>query len=133
VYQYYYSIGLYRTATQKYDQLKRAYPSSPYLVQGELSSVNRGDEAAERLGSVDDAGSGTFAVQVGAFSTTENANRQKRFFHSAGYPVEILNKVKGGRSFYLVWIGNFKSYDEAREFGNEVKRRYKINTIVVGR
>ena len=132
-YQYYYSIGLYKTATQKYDQLKRAYPSSPYLVQGELGTVTRGEEAVEKLGSVDDADSGSFAVQVGAFSTTENANKQKRFFDNAGYPVEILNKVKRGRSFYLVWIGNFKSYDEARKFGNEIKGRYKIDAIVVGR
>jgi tetratricopeptide (TPR) repeat protein len=132
-YQYYYSIGLYKTATQKYDQLKQVYPSSPYLALGELSLANREGEAVEKPGSAQDADNGTFAVQVGAFSTAENANKQKRFFHNVGYPVEILNKVKRGKSFYLVWIGNFKSNDEARKFGTELKRKYKIDTIVVER
>jgi tetratricopeptide (TPR) repeat protein len=132
-YQYYYSIGLYKTATQKYDQLKQAYPSSSYLSPGELSLANRETEAVEKPGSTRDADNGTFAVQVGAFSTAENANKQKRFFHNVGYPVEILNKVKRGKSFYLVWIGNFKGNDEARKFGSELKRKYKIDTIVVER
>jgi tetratricopeptide (TPR) repeat protein len=132
-YQYYYSIGLYKTATQKYDQLKQAYPNSPYLSPGELGLAAREAEAVEKPGTVHDTDNGTFAVQVGAFSTAENANKQKRFFHNVGYPVEILNKVKRGKSFYLVWIGNFKSNDEARKFGTELKRKYKIDTIVVER
>jgi tetratricopeptide (TPR) repeat protein len=132
-YQYYYSIGSYKAAAQKYNLLKQAYPSSPYLVSGELSLANREAEAVEKPGSAHDADSGTFAVQVGAFSTAENANKQKRFFHNVGYTVEILNKVKRGKSFYLVWIGNFKSDDEARKFGSELKRKYKIDTIVVER
>jgi tetratricopeptide (TPR) repeat protein len=132
-YQYYYSIGLYKTATRKYDQLKQAYPSSPYLALGELSLANQEAEAVEKPGSAQDADNGTFAVQVGAFSTAENANKQKRFFHNVGYPVEVLNKVKRGRSYYLVWIGDFKSDDEARKFGSELKRKYRIDTIVVER
>jgi cell division protein FtsN len=124
---------LYKTATQKYDQLKQVYPSSPYLALGELSLANREAEAVEKPGSAQDADNGTFAVQVGAFSTAENANKQKRFFHNVGYPVEILNKVKRGKSFYLVWIGDFKSNDEARKFGSELRRKYKIDTIIVER
>jgi tetratricopeptide (TPR) repeat protein len=132
-YQYYYSIGLYKTATQKYDQLKRAYPGTDYLALGELSQANRETEAVQKPASAHDADNGTFAVQVGAFSTAENANKQKRFFHNVGYPVEILNKVKRGKSFYLVWIGNFKSNDEARKFASELKRKYTLDTIVVER
>jgi tetratricopeptide (TPR) repeat protein len=132
-YQYYYSIGLYKTATREYDQLKQTYPSSPYLALGELSLANQEAEAVEKPGSAQDADNGTFAVQVGAFSTAENANKQKRFFHNVGYPVEVLNKVKRGKSYYLVWIGDFKSDDEARKFGSELKRKYRIDTIVVER
>ena len=133
IYQYYYSIGLYRSAAQKYDQLKQNYPNSPYLAQGELHGVDREAEAAERPKSVRESDSGTFAVQVGAFSTAENANKQKRYFRGLAQPVEILNKVKRGKSYYLVWIGSFKTYDEARKFAHEMKGRYKIETIVVER
>jgi tetratricopeptide (TPR) repeat protein len=133
IYQYYYSIGLYKTAAQKYQRLKQAYPGSPYLVHGEPRGTNREAEAVERLGSAGSSDGGTYAVQVGAFSTAENASKQKRFFHSVGYAVEILNKVKRGKSYYLVWIGNFKSHDEARKFRNEMRGKYKIEPIVVER
>jgi tetratricopeptide (TPR) repeat protein len=133
IYQYYYSIGLYKTAAQKYERLKQAYPNSPYLVHGAPRATDREAEAVEGLGSARSSDSGTYTVQVGAFSTAENAGKQKRFFHSVGYPVEIRNKVKQGKSYYLVWIGNFKSYDEARKFRNEMKGKYKIEPIVVER
>jgi tetratricopeptide (TPR) repeat protein len=130
-YQYYYSIGLYKTAGQKYEKLRQSYPNSPYLVHEAPRSVDREADAVEKPTGGSEGG--TFAVQVGAFSTAENANKQKRFFHNVGYPVEILNKVKRGKSYYLVWIGNFKSYDEARKFRSEMKGKYKIEPIVVER
>ena len=133
IYQYYYSLGLYKTAAQKYERLRQNYPNSPFLVQGEPRGTEREAEVAEKPNSVGEPDDGTFAVQVGAFSTAENANKQKRFFHNIEHSVEILNKVKRGRSYYLVWIGNFKSYDEARKVGNEIKGKYKIEPIVVER
>jgi len=132
-YQYYYSVGLYKTAVQKYERLKQAYASSPHLVHGESPSVDPEADAVEKPSLTGGSDRGTFAVQVGAFSTAENASKQKRFFHNVGYPVETLNKVKRGKSYYLVWIGNFKSYDEARKFRNTMKGRYKIEPIVVER
>ena len=132
-YQYYYSIGSYKTAAQKYDKLRQDYPNSPYLTHERPRSINREADAVEKPRLTAGSEGGTFAVQVGAFSTAENASKQKRFFHNVGYPVEILNKVKRGKSYYLVWIGSFKSYDEARKFRNEMKGRYKIEPIVVER
>ena len=32
IYQYYYSLGLYKTADLKFQQLKKEYPASPYLT-----------------------------------------------------------------------------------------------------
>lgn len=132
-YQYYYSIGSYKTAVQKYDKLKQAYPNSPYLTHETPQSIDREADGVEKPKSSVGSEEGTFAVQVGAFSTAENASKQKRFFHNVGYPVEVLNKVKRGKSYYLVWIGSFKSYDEARKFRNEMRGRYKIEPIVVER
>ena len=133
IYQYHYSLGLYKTAIQKYGQLKRDYPRSPYLTRGEPRGITRAEDEEERVSSPHSSESGGFAVQVGAFSTAENANKQKIFFQNIGESVDILNKVKSGRSFYLVWIGNFRSYEEARKFANELKARYKIEPIVVER
>jgi tetratricopeptide (TPR) repeat protein len=132
-YQYYYSIGSYKTAAQKYERLRQVYPNSPYLTHETPGNIDREADAVEKPRPTGGSEAGTFAVQVGAFSTAENATKQRRFFHSVGYPVEILNKVKRGKSYYLVWIGSFKSYDEARKFRNEMKGRYKIEPIVVER
>jgi tetratricopeptide (TPR) repeat protein len=132
-YQYYYSIGSYKTAAQKFDKLKQAYPDSPYLTNETPRSIDREADAIEKPRPTGGSEGGTFAVQVGAFSTAENASKQKRFFHNAGYSVEVLNKVKRGRSYYLVWIGSFKGYDEARKLRNEMRGRFKIEPIVVER
>jgi tetratricopeptide (TPR) repeat protein len=133
VYQYYYSLGGYKTAAQKLEQLKRFYPNSPYLVKGEAREVAERGAESDKLESVRTSEGGAFAVQVGAFSTAENANKQKRLLGNVGQPVDILNKVKHGRSYYLVWVGNFKSYEEALKVSNEMKRKYNIEPIVVER
>ena len=133
IYQYYYSIGLYKTAAQKYERLKKDYPTTPYLAHGEPRGMARTADDGEKVKPSPSSEGGTFAVQVGAFSTAENANRQKNFFRNSGKPVEILNKVKSGKSFYLVWMGNFKNYEEARKFRSELKSRYNIEPIVVER
>ena len=133
IYQYYYALGLYKTADQKYGQLRQRYPNSPYLAHETRGGVSQQTEEAENPKSPRESGGGTFAVQVGAFSSIGNANKQKKFLHNIGHPIEVLNKVKRGKSFYLVWIGNFKSYDDARKFSTEVKGRYKIEPIVVER
>ena len=133
IYQYYYALGLYKTADQKYGQLRQRYPNSPHIARETRGGVSQQTEEAETPELPRESGGGTFAVQVGAFSSVENANKQKKFFHNIGYSIEVLNKVKRGKSFYLVWIGNFKSYDDARKFSNGVKGKYKIEPIVVQR
>jgi tetratricopeptide (TPR) repeat protein len=133
IYQYSFSLGLYKTAAQTYERLKREYPGSPYLAPIESRTAFRGTDEGERVKSSGGSDRTSFAVQVGAFSTLENANKQKKYFQNIGQPIDILNKVKGGRSFYLVWVGNFKSYEDARKFGSDLRARYKIEPLVVER
>ncbi len=139
VYQFYYSLGLYKTAELKFQQLKREYPNSPYVTGKEIPQIaekKKEEMPPENIGSSKATESGlrgTFAVQVGAFSTLENANKQKKFFEGIGQHVEILNKVRHSKSLYLVWVGLFKSYEEARKFGAEIKSKYKIDSMVVAR
>ena len=133
IYQYSFSLGLYKTATQTYERLKKEYPASPYLTRAESRAASKAPDEGEKVKPSGGSDGAYFAVQVGAFSTAENANKQRKYFQNIGQPVDIFSKVKRGRSFYLVWIGNFKSYDEARKFGNELRARYKIEPLVVER
>ena len=76
---------------------------------------------------------GAYALQVGAFSTSANAEKQKSFFEKRGYRVEVTNKVRAGRSYFLVWVGPFATQEEARRAGKEVRLKYKIDSMIVER
>lgn len=155
IYLYYYSLGLSRTAELKMQQLRKEYPNSPYIKEKSTPQISLEDEHAPRVipsppsQLVDSsamrtpkgneinmemgAPSGAYAIQVGAFSSVENAAKLKSSFEDLGYVVDVQNKVRDGRSLYLVWIGNFKTADEARKFSAEVKAKHKVESIVVTR
>ncbi len=145
-YQYYYALGLYRTADLKLNQLKKEYPSSPYLtmqVPEELKSIKEEETPVnippviteEKTISTPSMNlpkqEQTYTIQSGAFSTLINAEKQKHFFEDLGYQVEITNKVRSGKSLYLVWVGNFRTAEEAVKSGYEIKLKYNVETITV--
>ena len=148
VYQYYYSVGLYRTAQEKLDRLKREYPQSRYAF-GQGPRFDRQDEiteaeleepvqTADREREQPDrreisADQYPYALQVGAFSTYENAMRQRDMLKDIDEPVEITTRMQGGQTLYLVWVGAFQSRDQAADFGRQLRQDYNIETMIVGR
>ncbi len=153
IYQYYYSLGLYRTADLKLQQLKKEYPNSEYLTKKtetkqieveekplnlpkkEIVLPDTGDIQMQEEGkdSKTMAPTEPYTVQVGAFSTIVNANKQKKFFDDLGYKVEITNKIRNGRSLYLVWVGSFKTIEDARAIVKEIKKKFKIDSLIIER
>jgi len=154
IYQYYYALGLYRTAELKMQALRKDYPASPFLTGSQAASMPALEDPAVRVRSKDDtmsvaaapsqpaepapSAAGTavkapYTLQTGAFSTSANAEKQKNFFEDKGFTVEVTNKVRGGRSLFLVWVGSYGTADEARRFGKEVRSKYNIDSIVVER
>lgn len=143
IYQFYYALGLYRTAEIKLNQLKKDYPESEYIQgisEAEPAGLTEEKEpmAAEpppadsdqpRL----DVMQGQFALQVGAYSLQVNAEKQKLFFEDLGYPVEVINKVRGSQSLFLVLVGNYTTYDEAKTKEAQIKGTYNIDSFVVSR
>jgi cell division septation protein DedD len=146
IYLYYYSLGLARTAELKMQQLRKDYPHSPY-ARGGMAAQQPPDQQNEEQPAPGSAPTppppgvrdaempteGTYAVQVGAFAVIDNAMRMKSYFEELGYPVEVQNKVRGGSSLHLVWVGNFSTSDEARKFSAEIKAKHKIESIIVTR
>jgi cell division septation protein DedD len=161
IYQYYYALGLYRTAEKKLAQLKSSYPNSP-LAGGTLATkLPKKEEPAVKLPEKDTAASDTpaapteipvapsktpaapaektapvasrkpYTLQVGAFSTLANAEKQKGYFEELGMTADITNKIRGGRSLHLVWVGSYANAEEAKQAAREIKSRYKIDSIVV--
>jgi septal ring-binding cell division protein DamX len=149
VYQFYYAIGLYRTAEMKLKQLRTDYPDSKLLAQSSAVETRRLAEENQPV-ATDTATPDTeqqrsvatlpkvepqaqFTLQVGAYTAQVNAEKQKLFFEDLGLPVEVINKVKQNRSLYIVLVGNYATYDEAKARGAEFKKKYGIDSIVVSK
>jgi cell division septation protein DedD len=169
IYQYYYALGLYRTAEKKLAQLKANYPNSTVVAGTPSAKLPRQEELAVKLPEKDTAASDTpaapgeipvapsttpaaptqkpapaekpapvatrkpYTLQVGAFSTVANAEKQKGYFEELGMTAEITNKIRSGRSLHLVWVGSFGNAEEAKQASREIKSKYKIDSIVVER
>jgi cell division septation protein DedD len=74
-----------------------------------------------------------YTLQVGAYSTAANANRQKSFFDYHNYPADVVPKMLGTRELFVVYVGSFATEDEARKTGEELKRSYSIEYMIVKR
>ena len=161
IYQYYYAMGLYKTAEAKLRQLKREYPNSPYASVTSAEKFPAQNERKDQTGSKEPADTlvsreerqapvksaapppkavptpvekqGRYTLQVGAFTTAANAEKQKSFFEKLGYQAEMTNKVRSGRSLFLVWVGSFRTPDEAKAFARRVRSKYNIDSMVVER
>ncbi|MBI4534706.1 MAG: SPOR domain-containing protein [Ignavibacteriae bacterium] len=148
VYQFYYAIGLYRTAEMKLSQLKKDYPDTPHILREpgmetvdlaeekepppqETRSIEPETKTSAESPAAEPAA--TFALQVGAYTSNENAEKQKFFFEDLKFPVEVINRVRDARSLYLVMVGTYKTYEEAKAQSAELKKAYNIDSIVVTR
>jgi tetratricopeptide (TPR) repeat protein len=137
LYQYYYSIGLYKTAEQKMEQLKRDYPFSTYASDQRVVEEQKA-APQEAPAEVTPPGKGEketpiYTVQAGTFSVLQNAEELKARFERDGYTTTIFTIVHNGKKFHKVWVGEFQKQDEARRFSAEIKRKYNLESIVVTR
>ncbi len=156
VYQYYYSVGLYKTADQKLDQLKQQYPNSLYAVgtPGDQKPIvkekepatestkqevaqqkpeERPKETRDTLASVPIPIVVKFAVQAGAFSTEKNAQKQVDFFSTIGKKAIITTKMSGDKTLYVVSIEGFTKEQDVRSFIAELKAKHNIESIIIAR
>jgi len=137
LYQYYYSIGLYKTADQKLTQLKEEYPFSAYATE-KISVVEEKQAAKEKPAVMKPKGTvpkfaTNFTIQVGAFSTLQNAGELKEKFEKEGYQSNIFTIVSHGKKLHKVWVGEFQTYEEAKRFNAEIKSKFNLTSIVVSR
>ena len=151
IHQYYYALGLYRTADLKMQELRSEYPTSRFITQKpDLAAQNQDLERVNLPGQQESVPGDTvqvgvdvpvvgiptvatdpYTLQTGAFSTLKNAEKQKELLEAIGLTVEITNKVRGGRSLYLVWAGSFSTADQAKSAGRDILKKQKINFLVV--
>ncbi|MBK7259342.1 MAG: SPOR domain-containing protein [Ignavibacteriae bacterium] len=183
VYQFYYALGLYRTADLKMGQLKAEYPSSQYASAQPQAQTDAPEPASTRPADVtpaetvpaetkpaetptelpkaglpppadqvrpvetknepaaqDPAPSGTdtaipvrFSLQVGAFTVHANAVTAKNKYEGLGYTAEMISKVRDTKSLFIVMVGSYGTYDEAKAAAAQLKRKTGVSAMVVSR
>src|SRR6185369_13203468 len=122
--------GLYQSAEKDLQRLKTDYPASPALAAVNEVILPKDQSATataaasvtptapakptQRTPAANQNHRAAFSLQVGAFSTMENAGKLKHRFEELGYPVEISNKVMERKTLYVVWVGAFDTADQAR-------------------
>lgn len=154
VYQFYYSLGLYRTADGKLAELKRRYPQSEYVTGKKPATVTQKktpkpttntQQPAQRptlperkttqsAPRPEVARTGTaYSVQAGAFLEMRNASSLERFLQREGYDVEVRSRDRGGQRLHVVWVGSFATLEEAKELTRLLQAKYNIDSFVVAR
>jgi tetratricopeptide (TPR) repeat protein len=137
LYQYYYSIGLYKTAEQKLTQLKEEYPFSAYATEqnpmGEEKPISKEKPTVVKPKGTVPKYASNFTIQVGAFSTLQNAGELKAKFEKEGYPSNIFTIVSHGKKLHKVWVGEFQTYNEAKQFAAKIKKKFNLIAMVVSR
>jgi cell division protein FtsN len=72
-----------------------------------------------------------FTLQVGAFSTLDNAMQEKDNLESQGFNVQVLRRQRGDLDLYLVWVGQYRSHEEAEVAGRKIQEQTDYSFFVV--
>ena len=72
-----------------------------------------------------------YTVQAGAFTRKENAIKLKNDFDKAGYSSQVIEKSVGGSLFHIVYVGKFKTNEEAKSFLSIINSKFNLQGWVV--
>ena len=76
---------------------------------------------------------GPYVVQIGAFSSKENAKRLKLQVNQLGHDVSINKVDSNGKTFYAVRVNRYKSKRKAEGIGKDIKSKLGVNYRVLYR
>ena len=76
---------------------------------------------------------GPYVVQMGAFSSKENARRLKLQISQLGHDVSINKVDSNGKTFFAVRVNRYKSKMQAEEIGKDIKSKLGVNYRVLYR
>ena len=76
---------------------------------------------------------GPYVVQIGAFSSRENAKRLKLQVSQLGHDVSINKVESNNKTFFAVRVNRYKSKRKAEEIGKDIKSKLGVNYRVLYR
>ncbi len=94
---------------------------------GSVSSQPESDDKAEKA-------TGTFySIKVGVFSSADNASQQAKKFGDTNLKIETTRKAIGGQNYSIVYVGRFRSFDEADRARQDLEAKTGEQYQVVAR
>jgi len=117
--------GSLTEADGNFERLRSEHPSSPYLTTNYLRDIRFANYQPH-----EDSGN-DYAVQIGAFSIRENAEKLQQRFNSEGYKSDVYENFLDGKNLlFLVWVGSFNNQQEADNLRSEIKEKYNIDGLI---
>ena len=102
----------------------------PFMdVDGKINDLLEDYENSKKIKV--DKKSGGYSLQSGAFSSNENAEKQKTYLMSGGFNAHIIELYHQRKILYAVRIGKYNTLKEAEEVSNQIKSLLDLKTIVV--
>jgi glycosyltransferase involved in cell wall biosynthesis len=118
--QYYYALGYYVKA-EEYATIARETPAR----LPETKTKTEIPEAAPRPEEP------RYAIQVGAFSYRDNAQKMLEILNQQRLDASIVERQINGKPLYCVWITGKNDPDATHDYAEELKRKYNIPYRIV--
>lgn len=116
-----------------YNLLREAYQSAIGL-DGLLDRMaGLGSQASQREKTADQRTGTFYSVQVGVFASAENAKQLVKQFDGYNQKVDITTKKISDRTYYVVMVGHFESYESAQSFERTLEAEHNDVYQVVTR
>lgn len=81
----------------------------------------------------DEAAGVEYTIQVGVFGEHANAVRQAERFKQAGYKADLKPRTLSGQKYTAVWVGRYRTQNEAQEARRLLEERFSETFRVVVR
>lgn len=72
-----------------------------------------------------------YTVQVGAYTTTSDAEKMTETLKSRGYKAGYVVADVNGKTYYRVQVGLFTNLDEAQNFKKEVMEKNQLSSAII--
>jgi hypothetical protein len=127
--QFYSARGYYETSRRILDE-EKFFEGVVSLKQSSARATSRSAPAESAVEQAKEDGK-TFGVQVGAYSTFENARQASQKYLRAYPNTKLLNKVKNGINLYVIVVGGYPSREEAAAQIDKISEQFKVKGYII--
>lgn len=111
-------------------QEKKKPDQKPTKIPQEKEKITVADRGSEKT-EAKNKGESRWAVQMGSFSSKENANRLVQRLKNQKFPAYYEDVVSAGKTIYRVRVGPFNSKAEIEKIKQKLDQKEKLKTLIV--